>query len=137
MSEAETLLMLYPRAAKLMRRGQKFIVIAEHEPYYLAAYEMIRDQEKKQDTWTAEDEQCYQEARSTVVEPVLKAMDEQEMGWAIATLAIRDEVGPALIQRACRCGYPRAMRIIATLQERGFLSQEENERHHFQVIRAE
>lgn len=64
MSEAETLLMLYPRAAKLMRRGQKFIVIADHEPYYLLAYEMIREQEKKQGTWTAQDETCYQAARS-------------------------------------------------------------------------
>lgn len=61
MTEAETLLMLYPRAAKLMREGKNFIVIAEHEPYFIRAYGMIRDQEKKQGTWTDDDERIYQE----------------------------------------------------------------------------
>jgi hypothetical protein len=47
---------LHPRALKLLLEGKNFIVIAEHEPYFLRAYEMIREQELKQGTWAAEDE---------------------------------------------------------------------------------
>ncbi len=52
----------YPRAFKLMRNNKHFLVIASHEPYYLKAYEMIREQEMKQGTWTDEDEALYKAA---------------------------------------------------------------------------
>ena len=52
----------HPRAEKLLDRGEPFLVIAEHEPYYLKAYSMIRDQEIKQGTWSEEDERIFKEA---------------------------------------------------------------------------
>lgn len=49
----------YPRAMKLMNRGDYFLVIAKHEPYFRKAYEMICEQKVKQGTWTEEDEQLF------------------------------------------------------------------------------
>jgi hypothetical protein len=52
----------YMRVAKLVGRQANFIIIGEHEPYYLKAYGMIRQQEKGQNTWTDDDEQMWVEA---------------------------------------------------------------------------
>jgi hypothetical protein len=52
----------YPRVAKVITKqqingdGHAFVVICAHEPYFAKAYKMIRAQEKKQHTWTKEDE---------------------------------------------------------------------------------
>lgn len=53
---------VHPRVFKLATKGN-FICIGEHEPYYLAAYAMIRDQEMKQGSWTEEDRLAYAAAQ--------------------------------------------------------------------------
>ncbi len=53
--------MLYPRAMKLMRKRKGFIVIADDEPYFHRAYDLIRTNEKKKGTWTDEDERIFTE----------------------------------------------------------------------------
>ena len=50
----------HPRAMKLMRKKKKFIVIADDEPYFLKAYQMIRNNEQREGTWTEEDERIFQ-----------------------------------------------------------------------------
>ena len=47
------------RVAKLLKKGSPFIVIASHEPYYRAAYGMIRENERAQGTWSDDDEARY------------------------------------------------------------------------------
>lgn len=47
------------RLKKLLDSGKQFIVIGEHELYYLHAYNMIRNQEQRQGTWTKECEDAY------------------------------------------------------------------------------
>jgi len=59
----EGLELLHPRVIKLAKSGKRFIVIGEHEPYFMAAYAMIRDQEMKQGTWTEEDRVEYAAAQ--------------------------------------------------------------------------
>ena len=51
--------LLDSRAGKLLRRGQYFISIADDEPYFEQAYNLIRDQEIVEGHWTEEDEQTY------------------------------------------------------------------------------
>lgn len=46
---------LHPRVWKLHESGREFVVVGEHEPYYLAVCELIRLHETKQGTWTEED----------------------------------------------------------------------------------
>lgn len=53
---------LNPRLNKVLASGKEFLIVTETEPYYLDVYRMIRKQEKKQGTWTAEDEERYIEA---------------------------------------------------------------------------
>ena len=53
---------LHPRVRKLMAKGRAFIVIGEHEPYFVAAYTMIRNRELETGTWSDIDEECYREA---------------------------------------------------------------------------
>jgi hypothetical protein len=52
----------HPRALKLIQKRKNFIVISQDEPYYLACYAKIRDQEKNQGTWTEQDEVYFLEA---------------------------------------------------------------------------
>jgi hypothetical protein len=49
----------HPRAMKLMRKRKNFIVIAEDEPYFRGAYDMIRSHEATLGKWTAGDEIEY------------------------------------------------------------------------------
>jgi len=51
------------RIAKLIHEGKAYLVVGEHEPYYMAVYAMIRENEKTQGTWTPADEIAYQEAK--------------------------------------------------------------------------
>ncbi len=53
---------LHPRVLKLLDKGREFIPIGAHEPYYPAAYAMIRCNERMGRTWTAGDEDAYQDA---------------------------------------------------------------------------
>jgi len=62
------LAMLHPRVLKLARAGKRFIVIGEHEPYFMHSYAMIRDQEMKQGTWTEEDRVEYAAAQLSAKE---------------------------------------------------------------------
>uniref|UniRef100_A0A6M3JJ80 Uncharacterized protein n=1 Tax=viral metagenome TaxID=1070528 RepID=A0A6M3JJ80_9ZZZZ len=55
--------LLHPRVIKLAKSGKRFIVIGEHEPYFMHSYAMIRDQEMKQGTWTEEDRVEYAAAQ--------------------------------------------------------------------------
>jgi len=50
------------KVTKLLKKNRQFIVIGEHEPYYLEAYMMIRRQEQTQGTWTLGDEDNFQDA---------------------------------------------------------------------------
>lgn len=52
----------HPRAAKLMAKRKNFIVIADDEPYFKQAYDLIRFAEDYNGKWTEEDECKYQEA---------------------------------------------------------------------------
>ena len=49
----------HPRAMKLLRKKKNFIVVAEDEPYFIQAYNMIRDHEIQKGTWSDEDERIY------------------------------------------------------------------------------
>ena len=51
-----------PRLNKVLASGKAFLIVTETEPYYLEVYRMIRCQERKQGTWTAQDELLYVEA---------------------------------------------------------------------------
>lgn len=48
-----------PRLTKVLNSGKDFLVVTDSEPYYLDVYALIRDQERKQKTWDAEDEERY------------------------------------------------------------------------------
>ena len=50
---------LYPLAYKLIAKKKSFIVVAIDEPYYKDVYEMIRDEEIKQDDWSDQDEEIF------------------------------------------------------------------------------
>lgn len=63
---AEATLDFHPRAAKLMQKRKKFIVIAEDEPYYTNVYGVIRDREIHFNRWTDEDEKLYRAALKAV-----------------------------------------------------------------------
>lgn len=52
---------LNPRLNKVLASGKEFLIVTETEPYYLDVYRMIRKQEKKQGTWTQQDEERYVE----------------------------------------------------------------------------
>ncbi len=52
---------LNTRLNKVLASGLEFLIVNETEPYYLDVYRMIRAQEKKQDTWTKQDEDRYVE----------------------------------------------------------------------------
>jgi hypothetical protein len=49
----------HPRAMKLIGKKKPFIVIANDEPYFETAYNLIRDREKLVGRWTDKDEQEY------------------------------------------------------------------------------
>lgn len=53
---------LHPRLNKVLDSGKEFLIVTETEPYYLDVYRMIRKQEKKQGSWTQQDEERYVEA---------------------------------------------------------------------------
>jgi hypothetical protein len=53
----------HPRAVKLLRKRKGFIVIAEDEPYYMTAYNMIRNDQQAKGEWIEIDEQNYQEEK--------------------------------------------------------------------------
>ena len=48
-----------PRLNKVLASGKDFLLVTDTEPYYLDVYRMIRSQERKQGTWTADDEDAY------------------------------------------------------------------------------
>jgi len=50
---------LNPRLNKVLASGKEFLIVTETEPYYLAVYSLIREQERKQGSWTWEDEEKY------------------------------------------------------------------------------
>lgn len=52
----------HPRAMKLIRKKKNFIVIAEDEPYFAEAYNLIRRHEMSKGTWTEEDERIFHAA---------------------------------------------------------------------------
>jgi len=77
-----------PRLKKVLASGKKFLIVTETEPYYLVVYTLIRNQERKQGTWSWEDEEAYVEALMA---------DRQRMITEITTLkrqndAINQEV---------------------------------------------
>lgn len=53
LDEADRL--LSGRAGKLLKKGKTFIVVAVDEPYFRKVYEMIRDEEVRNGTWSQED----------------------------------------------------------------------------------
>lgn len=48
-----------PKLIKMLHSKKQFIIIGEHEPYYMHAYNMIRNQETKQGTWTEDCERAF------------------------------------------------------------------------------
>ena len=50
----------HPRAFKLMVKNKPFIVIANDEPYFRRAYNLIRNHEVQKGTWTDEDQWLYE-----------------------------------------------------------------------------
>jgi len=54
---------VHPRVWKLVDKQRDFIVIGEHEPYYMNAYAMIREHEISKGTWTEEDRVAYAAAQ--------------------------------------------------------------------------
>ncbi len=50
---------LHPRVKKLLAKNRKFIVIGEHESYYMDVYAIIREHETRKGTWTEEDEAAF------------------------------------------------------------------------------
>jgi len=54
---------VHPRVWKLVAKSRNFIVIGEHEPYYLQAYAMIRECEMAKGTWSEDDRVAYSAAR--------------------------------------------------------------------------
>jgi hypothetical protein len=54
-----------PRLQKVLASGKKFLIVTETEPYYIYVYGLIREQERKQGSWTWEDEEAYVEALMT------------------------------------------------------------------------
>ena len=59
----ELIAQVHPRVWKLVEKQRQFIVIGEHEPYYMEAYAMIRDHEMSKGTWTEEDRVAYAAAQ--------------------------------------------------------------------------
>lgn len=49
----------HPRAVKLLRKRKTFIVIAVDEPYFIKAFDMIRQYEKRKGTWTKDDDFAF------------------------------------------------------------------------------
>lgn len=47
------------RLNKVLASGKRFLIVTETEPYYFAVYRMIREQERRQGTWTEQDEDNY------------------------------------------------------------------------------
>lgn len=62
LAELREALDFHQRAAKLMLKRKKFIVVAEDEPYFIAVYNRIREHEISKRTWTNDDEKTYQKA---------------------------------------------------------------------------
>ena len=59
--------LLDSRAGKLLKKGKFFLVVACDEPYFKATYDQIKLEELFKGTWTAQDEQTYQEELSKAV----------------------------------------------------------------------
>lgn len=57
-----------PKLLKMLQSGKQFIIIGEHEPYYMHAYNMIRNQETKQETWTKLCEKAFRVAKDRWME---------------------------------------------------------------------
>lgn len=56
------LLQFNPRVKRLCSKGIQFVVVAEDEPYYIAVYQLIREQARKKGTWSHYDEDCFKAA---------------------------------------------------------------------------
>ena len=54
---------VHPRVWKLVEKQRDFIVIGEHEPYYMQAYALIRSNELSKGTWTEEDRIAFMAAQ--------------------------------------------------------------------------
>lgn len=76
--DAEKLLAKHPRAAKLMRQEKNFIVIAEHEPYFIFVYSLIRENERHNGTWTGVDEELYRNAEMRYYDRLRKQTKSEE-----------------------------------------------------------
>jgi len=57
--ERDALVRTHPRAAKLIRNGKFFLVVAIDEPYFADVYRLIRENENRKGTWTDEDEDRF------------------------------------------------------------------------------
>jgi hypothetical protein len=53
--------MMQTRAGNLLAKGAFFVVVRDDEPYFGQVYSTIREQERLQGTWTADDEQQYRD----------------------------------------------------------------------------
>ena len=51
----------HPRAVKLLRREQNFLVVADDEMYFEDVYRMIRTDQINKGKWTKKDERKFQE----------------------------------------------------------------------------
>jgi hypothetical protein len=54
----------HPRAVKLIRKRRNFLVVSEYEPYFMKAYELIRDHEWKMGTWSDDDQRAFETAKN-------------------------------------------------------------------------
>lgn len=63
-AEIERLRKVHPRAFKLMAKGKPFIVIANDEPYFEAAYKLIRANEISIGRWNEADEEQFKKLTS-------------------------------------------------------------------------
>jgi len=62
LDEARVWEKFHPRAIKLLRKRRNFVVVASDEDYFMQVYDIIRDEQKAADIWTAKDEKYYQQA---------------------------------------------------------------------------
>lgn len=57
-----------PRLNKVLASGKDFLIVTDTEPYFLDVFRMIRAQERRQGSWTLEDEGRYVEALEARIE---------------------------------------------------------------------
>lgn len=80
-----------PRLIKVLASGKEFLIVTETEPYYLVVYSLIRDQERKQGTWSWEDEDAYVEA---IMDEKKRLITDVELSDGISKKQIRKNDAP-------------------------------------------